>query len=967
MIRKSLFLLFLLQLLLQPLFPQVKNTGIPLIRNFKKSDYKAGTQNWAIAQDQRGFMYFANNEGLLEFDGMTWNLYKMPNSSMVRSIFIDSEGNIFVGAYNDFGKMISTENGKMEFSSLKKYLPADFQNFDDIWNVTSLGSSIIFQSYNGIFICKNDTSFSIVKSPFRFQNAFKVYDRIILNDLERGLMEFDGSDLLPMAGCEKLAGKEIGSVMPFGNDGELLICTPGKGLYIYGDKKLREWQIPVNEFLKKTQIFSAILLANKSYALGTIQDGIIIIDEKGNETQHLDKKKGLQNNTILKPFSDKEGNLWLGLDNGIDYININSPITLLKQHDGFGAGYTAVIFKEKIYLGTNQGLFVKDWVNEDKTSVFKMIPDTYGQVWYLGIHDGILICGHNNGTFIIEGERARQINSSQGGWKYHILNRYPGFLIGGTYSGLILFKKEGGTWKFVRKIKGFSESFRVFEEDDHGDIWMSHVFKGIYRISLGKELDTVVSSRFYSSADGLPANFNLNVFKIKNKIVFASYSGIYEYSSLQDRFEPYEYLNQLLKPVKNVTYLKEDMEGNIWYVSNNKVGVFRIQEDNSFRHVTAPFVLLTGKFINGFEFVYPYSSDHLFFGIEDGYAHYSPNAHFKVNSEFRTFITKAVALYLDSTFFYGRIIDKPERKNSDEYSFPIKKNSFRFYFSTPSYDNPENTEYSYILAGFNEEWSAWTNSSSYEFTNLPEGKFVFKVKSRNQLGIESTPDELEFRILPPWYKSLAAIIAYIIVSISFMVFAVWVFFKRIEISKRKERIKQLRTYRQKEQEYIRQALQSDEKITHLKNEKLRIEMINRNKELANQTMHLIRKNKFLFKIKEEMLTLKKTTNDESSSEKVSSIISRIDRDIDNVKQWEVFESSFDEVHQDFLTRLKTCYPVLTPKELRLCAYLRMNISTKEIAPLMNISIRGVEICRYRVRKKLNLNRDTNLTSLIMDF
>jgi ligand-binding sensor domain-containing protein/DNA-binding CsgD family transcriptional regulator len=966
MLRKSLFFLLLLHFIQQPIFSQVKNIGIPYIHNFKKSEYKAGTQNWAIAQDNKGFMYFANNEGLLVFDGVNWQLFTMPNSSMVRSLFIDDDGVIYVGAYNDFGKMTYNVNGKMEFRSLKKYLPADFQNFDDIWNITSFENKIVYQSYNGAFVCTEDTSFLVIKSPFRFQNSFKVYDRLFFNDMEKGLIEFKDDSLLQMNGCESIAGEEIWSVMPYGNENELLICTLHNGLFIYGNNKLREWQIPVNEFLKRSQIFSAIVLPDKYYALGTIQDGVIIIDDKGNEVQHIDIKKGLQNNTILKVFSDIGANLWLGLDNGIDYISLNSPITFLRQPDGMGAGYTSAIFNGKFYLGTNQGLFVKNWGDEDENSVFRLIPNTYGQVWYLGVHDGILLCGHNNGTFIIEGETARQANSSQGGWKYHILKRYPGYLIGGTYSGLILFKKENGTWKFVRRIKGFSESFRVFEEDDRGDLWMSHGYKGIFRVSLVNGLDSVSSYRFYNSADGLPTNYSLNVYKIKNKILFTSASGIYEYNQVKDRFEPSVYFNQLLNPVKNIAYLKEDPNGDIWYVSNNKVGVFRIQEDYSYRHVTAPFVLLTGRFINGFEYIYPYSNEHLFFGIEDGFAHYSPNARYKVNSEFRTFITRGEALYLDSTFYYGRPNGKPYIKNSADYSFPIKKNAFRFSFATPNYDNPENTEYSYLLSGFNEVWSAWTNSSSYEFTNLPEGRFSFKVKSRNQLGMESILDEFDFRILPPWYKSLAAIIVYFVVFLSFVLLGIWLIFRRMEISRRKERLNQLKTYRQKEQEYIRQAMQSDEKITHLKNEKLRIEMINRNKELANQTMHLIRKNKFLVKIKEELSKLKTAGKDESITEKVGSIISKIDKDIDNNKQWEVFESSFDEVHQDFLNRLKTRYPALTPKELRLCAYLRMNISTKEIAPLMNISIRGVEICRYRVRKKMNIVRDTNLTSIIMD-
>jgi len=192
------------------------------------------------------------------------------------------------------------------------------------------------------------------------------------------------------------------------------------------------------------------------------------------------------------------------------------------------------------------------------------------------------------------------------------------------------------------------------------------------------------------------------------------------------------------------------------------------------------------------------------------------------------------------------------------------------------------------------------------------------------------------------------------------------FFKRIEISRRKERLKHLRAYRQKERDYIQQASLSEKKIIKLKNEKLKSEMIHRDKELANQTMDLIRKNKFLAKIKEELEKIKMSSTDEMLKEKITSLIGKIDKDIDHNKQWEVFETAFDDVHEDFLNRLKVRFPALTPKELRLCAYLRMNISTKEIAPLMNISIRGVEICRYRVRKKLNIDRDTNLTSLIID-
>ncbi len=949
---------------------EIINIGVPHIRNYPKKEYKAGTQNWSISQDKKGFMYFGNNEGLLIFDGESWQLHRMPNSSIVRSLYIAENGQIYIGAYNDLGKMVTDSSGKMQFRSLKKYLPADFLNFDDIWNITTFEDQIVYQSYNCAFLFRNDSTVTIIKAPVRFQNSFQVNGHLYLNDIEKGLMEFAGNTLNTLNNCEKIRGEEIWSILPFNNSNDLMICTLNKGIFIYNGKELKEWSVSVNALFKQSQIFSATIIQDKYYAIGTIQDGVIIIDESGNIIQHVTRQKGLQNNTILKTFTDRAGNLWLGLDNGIDYVNINSPITFLQQSDGIGAGYTSIIYRGKIYLGTNQGLFVKDWSNYNQNNEFKLISGTNGQVWYLGIHDDVLLCGHNNGTFIISNQEARQISKIPGAWKFHTLKRFPGYLIGGTYSGLILYKKENKSWVYSGKIKDFSESCRVFEEDENGDLWMSHGFKGIFKITIGNTLDSIPSFRFYTSKDGLPTNYNLNVFKIKGKVVVTTNVGIYEYNQKNDRFERSTYFNQLLSPLKDISFLKEDQSGNIWYIAwnlgKNAAGIFRIQEDMSYKQVSTPFALLTGRFISGFESIYSYSDNHIFLGIEEGFAHYSPVTNFNHSPEFSAYINKASALYLDSTFFYGNYFSSQVENELPMFNFPFKDNAFRFSYTSPSFENPGDIEYSYNLLGYNNKWSEWSNTPFNEFANLPAGDYIFTVKARNQMGIESSTDSLKFEIRPPWYQSVYAYIGYSLAFIGIVFFIIWIVLKRIEISKRKERLKNLSTYRLKEHEYMRQALVSEKKIISLKNEKLRIEMIHRDKELANQTMDLIVKNKFLVKIKEELEKLKKSTSDEFLKDKISSLINKIDKDIDHKKQWEVFETAFDEVHEDFLNRLKILHPNLTPKELRLCAYLRMNISTKEIAPLMNISIRGVEICRYRVRKKLNIDRDQNLTSMILD-
>lgn len=968
---KKLIYIFLLVLMTATqVLAEIINIGVPYIHNYPKKEYRGGTQTWSIAQDQRGFLYFGNNDGLLRFDGVIWQLYRMPNSSIVRSVYSSKDGQIYVGAYNELGKMSVDKSGMLKYESLKKYIPEKFMNFDDIWNITYFNGQIVYQSYNCAFFFRNDSTVTVLKAPSRFQNSYLVNGRLYFNDIEKGLLEYSGEQLIPLNGCSDIMGEEIWAIVPHQRNNELMICTLNKGIFTYNGINLKEWAAPVNTVFKKNQIFSATQIQDNYIAVGTIQDGVFLIDMNGSIIQHINRQKGLQNNTILRVFTDVSGNLWLGLDNGIDYLNVNSPITFLQESDGIGAGYTILNHQGKMYMGTNQGLFVKNWNSERQDSDFQLIKGTNGQVWHLGLHDGILLCGHNKGTFIIEGNKATQISKIPGAWKFHTLKRFPNSLIGGTYSGLTLYKKENGKWVYSGNIRGFNESFRVFEEDENGDLWMSHGFKGIYKLKIGQTLDSIPSYRFYTSADGLPTNYNLNVFKIKGKIVITSNSGFYEYNQENDRFESSTYFNQMLSPLKDVSYLHEDIRGNIWYVawdlSRNKAGVFRLQEDMSYRHISAPFGLLTGRFISGFEHVYAYSDDHIFFGTEDGFAHYSPVSNFRHNQEFSAYINRATASYLDSSFFFGHNQTEAINTEYQDYIFPYKDNTFRFSFTTPAYDNQGNIEYSFRLTGYNNKWSEWSNTTSTEYANVPPGDYVFNVKARDQLGIESSVDSLKFTIQPPWYKSLYAYMVYFLLFIGLIFLIIWIVLKRIEISKRKERLKHLRSYRQKEQDYKRQALVAEKKIINLKNEKLKIEMIHRDKELANQTMDLIRKNKFLVKIKEELEKLKKSSSDEALRDKVSSLITKIDKDIDHKKQWEIFETAFDEVHEDFLSRLKEKYPDLTPKELRLCAYLRMNISTKEIAPLMNISTRGVEICRYRVRKKLNIDRDQNLTRLIID-
>jgi hypothetical protein len=287
MIRRLISVVFFLLPAVYNATAEVQEIGTPFIRNFTKADYRASTQNWAVAQDARGFMYFANNDGLLVYDGVQWHLYRMPNYSMVRSILMGAKGEIFIGAYNDFGKMVPEAGGNLSFQSFRELIPEEYRNFDDVWNIFTYRDKTVFQSYYAAYFYRDGTPMTVVAAPSRFQNSYTVRGRLLFNDTEYGLMEFDGTRLARLPGCESLTGMDICSLLPYGSGNEMMICTLGNGLFIYDGAKLRKWDSALSSILSRDQVFSATMIYDDYYVMGTILNGVMIIDpEEWSAEQH---------------------------------------------------------------------------------------------------------------------------------------------------------------------------------------------------------------------------------------------------------------------------------------------------------------------------------------------------------------------------------------------------------------------------------------------------------------------------------------------------------------------------------------------------------------------------------------------------------------------------------------------------------------------------------------------------------
>ena len=954
-------LLVIILLLSQSVLPQVKQIGIPHVRNYEASAIQAGPQTWAIDICGNGLAYFANNDGVLEFDGLHWRKYPLPGGIVVRSVMSAGDGRVYAGGFNQIGFFSPDSDGKMTYTSLNEMVPVQYKNFGEVWKIYELPYGIVFQSYKQLMLY-HDKKMHVIKAPVAFHFSYLVNNELFVNDQKEGLFRLAHDRLVKMPGTDMLKGELIWSMLPKGSN--ILIATADKGIYEYDGMHLWEFNTAASGIFRESQIYCGLVVSENVYAFGTILDGLVLCDADGNILQHINLERGLQNSTVLSMKLDQYQNLWLGLDNGIDYVEINSPLTYFTHINGLSTGYAAVLHDGLIYLGTNRGLFYHKWEtlkNNGGSQEFQIIPGTQGQVWELKVVDGNLFCGHNNGVFIIDGLNARKISDVQGGWTFIQPEGRGDLLICGTYAGLVKFEKENGFWGEGKIIKGFNESSRIMANADGNMMWITHGYIGVFRIHFDERHDSVTKVELFNSKHGFPGDENINVFTVDGKTIFTTTEGFYKYDVRTNSFVPDEITRKMF-PGEDIHKLYQDNRGNVWYFTLDNVGVFRLQEDGNYFKVDVPFREMTGKFIKWFQFVYTIEEDHVFFGIQDGFVHYSPEFPKNYQHELKAYIREVKLTVPDSVIYHGGFENKKITGR-----IPFRYNQLQFVFSANDFENPQHLKFSTFLEGFDSDWSAWHSRSSREFTNLDHGQHIFRVKAMNIFGTESNVSSFIFEIAPPWYKKWWAWVIYFLVCVGFVVLlSVYVRF-RMNRSKLQEQERQKQKFLEMEKKLQTEALEAEKEVIRLRNEKLSAEMKQKDRELANSTLQMIQKSKSLIAIRKELSRFSAEIGDEILSGQINLIIRKINREINAENQWEVFEKHFESVHEEFLKRLKARYLELTPRELLLCAYLRLNITSKEIAALMNISVRGVEISRYRLRRKLNLDHDTNLTGFIMSF
>lgn len=928
---------------------------VPVMHNFNTMDYDGGIQNWSIDQDNRDFIYVANNFGLLEFDGSEWKKYEIPLSTRSLSVKV-SNNRIYVAGPNHIGYFSNSQSKGLRYTSLENLLENQLLT-DEIWKIIEFGNKIVFGGLNNTYVYDGQ---KIYVKNIEGNNIYPCGDSLLIYSERKGLLSMDSN--LNISNFKGIPNTGlITSILPI-TDNRLLIFMAEGETYEYVDGNLKHWASAVTDFLSRSKITTAIRTKSGKIIIGTQNNGLLILSEAGAAISHLSSKKGLNSNTVLSLYEDQFENIWVGLNNGLTCIEQGSPFSLINEAVGLtGTGYTAEYFNNRLYLGTVTGLYFQNLKGDNITGsnqFFEIVPGTEGNVYSIQNIDNKLLMGHHNGAFEIAENGVRNIYDESGTWSF-IKTPHNNEILAGTYKGFI---KLSGNADFIHKFKGFDESSRVFEFMNDSILWLTHGYKGTYQIQFNKSYDTITNSKFFGDKSGFPSNLLINVFKLDNKLYFPAEYGIYTFDPIQNMFVNQSEMEDLLGSFSHVSNLTMDANKNIYYIVENKaVGVLKYLSFNKYKKVESHFSKINKYISDDLENISIIDEENILIGAKGGFIHYNPEINVNQDIDFQTYI-RSVNLISngDSTIFEGGII--PDTR----FQYSSGQHSFRFTFAAPYFDGFEDITYQYRLVNFDEKWSEWSMQAVKEYTNLSPGRYTFRVRAKNIYDTVSKEAVFNIYIKPRWYQTSTAWFIYF--SSFFTLFFVSLFLltrkhkterKRLEIAKKRE-------IQKKDRELKDVSTKSHETITKLKHEKLRAEVDHKNRELASSTMHLLNKNEIMLSIKQKLQKYAVDSTDMSGKREISRIIKTIDNNIADDENWDQFTRHFDQVHGDFLEKLKDQYPDLTPQETKLAAYLRMNLTTKNIAQLFNISVRGVEISRYRLRKKLNLDRNTNLASFIMN-
>ncbi len=892
----------------------------PQIDNYTYGD----NQNWGIDVSENGLIFIANNRGLVRYTGQQWLLKELPKKTIIRSVFIDGD-RIYTGSYEEFGYWVRNPKGIYEYTSLTSLF--EDQNAigsEEFWQILKFENDILFRSFGGLYIYNGLSIVKVANSQGVFSMAN--YDnKLLVATSDGGLQQLIRGKLESLDNLRALSLNKIKSLTSI--DKKLFIYDEEHGGLLFDGTGFTEVPKSLNELLRTNILNKALFIDSETLAIGTIKNGVLLYNFKSNELTLINKELGLNNNTVLG-LDFHNGNLWVSLDNGTSKINLKSSYRYYFDLSGdLGTVYDVAYYNDSYYLASNTGIYT---FQDNKLS---LIQESEGHVWNLTIINNQLLCGHNNGTYRIIDNKVEALDLTYGGvYGYTKIPNTQHSYLQSTYSGISHLKFDGDT-PMVSKVEGIDTPINAITFITDKDIWATHPYKGIFKFTLNDTYSEIIhEERFYDAVN--LKQYKTEIIKIGDSTYFYNSDKWYKNSGKgkEVAFEEIEKLEGLKAAGVEEAgswFLDGKVARSLIFFDNSFTEQFRLTDFELFKHLVANY----GKVV--------VKNDSIrMLNLNDGFATF--NVHTIVEEN----LLKPIAdkLYTSDKIFK---ID-----SSSTLKIPYRDaRNLVFETYTP---NLFQNEMRYVLSGETDQ-SQIIKNGKFTLQNLAYGNYTVKIFNNYSKDSSGDIDNdfsqmISFTVLPPWYFSKLSFIFYFLLFIGL----IYLIYRRNQFKIRKEQLLLKRQY----------TKETQERIYELEKANLEKQIKDKKRELTNSTASIIKKNEAIILLRNELTRLKDVS---PNSYRTKKIIASSEKYINNKNDWKQFEENFKEFNTDFFDNLVKQFPKLTTRDLKLCAYIKTGLTSKEIAPLMNISKRGVELHRYRLRKKLKMESNDNFLNYLQSF
>lgn len=738
--------------------------------NYSPEEYGGHFQNWGILRDNRGILYFANQSGLVIYDGAIWERLNIKNNT-ARSIALAPDGTIYVGGNNEIGYMKPDKNAKPGYVSLKPLLDENIREFGWVFETHCAAGSTWFWAPPKLFRLTKGA----ITNEGEFRGVFSLDGKFYMQKKGEGILEANGESdsyrLLP--GSKSIADDRICMAVPYG-DKKLLLGLRYKDFYIYDGTNVVPFQSEVNDYIKGKKLYTGIRLSSGDFAAATLTGGLVVFDAQGRLKCVFNREtSGLRDQKVKYVFEDPQGSLWLALNNGIARIDYGSPSLVMDDRFGLpGVVISVVRHNERLYAGTDSGLYYMIPTPIGTPQRFRQVPGVSGNCWDLeATAEGILAATDHGVWWVPETGAPLAADIKTICYVLTLSRAAPGRVWAATDTGITALIRNKNTWKEEHVIEIPKQGILSAVEDPGGNLWLGTQAKGVIKVNIPDPGNLSRSDiRWQVEKDNLPAG-EVYVTRVDGRVVFATSRGIYRYESAAHKFFPDPVLGDDFKSgERRVFRIDQVPSGHIWFRSERET----YYTSTGPGPVTVTRVVFPMNAHTQVNAIYP-EGRVVWFPSAEGLAAYDMGGTGTCTApprqEFNTLVRR-VTLKNGEAPYEGHGKGQEQGAVAPTLLLEYRDRHLRFDTSATYYEGLGDMMYRYLLEGFDEQWSKWTSLNFIRYNNLGFGKYTFRVEAKNAYGTVGREDRFSFRIFPPWYFTGWAYLLYAalaLVSVSLVV------------------------------------------------------------------------------------------------------------------------------------------------------------------------------------------------------